>query len=356
VRFRSLIMAPVNGVSRLARRVFARDAWRLLTLPRSRFDYAGEVGDGTGSSTITAPLFWMARTFPEAPPALWKKNPDSGLADQEEPIRDHPLLRLLERPNLIAEGSNRPAYSGVVLWMATIIDWLVNGNAYWIILRNNAGAPSELWFTPSWMIEPRGNPEDLTVYLDHYRYTVDGRQTKISPDQVVHFRFGLDPLNERLGMSPLKSVLREVFTDDEAANFTATLLRNMGVPGVVIAPDAEGVSISRDRRAAQGEFYGEVLRRSARRADDFHFQDEDPDLRVLTGGAHPARIAPNPGGAHDRGHGRTGDRRRARRRTRPLDVHEHGRGARGGLRVGDHPDPAHPRRGRPLAVAQPVRG
>jgi HK97 family phage portal protein len=237
-------MAPVNGVSRLARRVFARDAWRLLTLPRSRFDYAGEVGDGTGSSTITAPLFWMARTFPEAPPALWKKNPDSGLADQEEPVRDHPLLRLLERPNLIAEGANRPAYSGVVLWMATITDWLVNGNAYWIILRNNAGVPSELWFTPSWMIEPRGNPEDLSVFVDHYRYTVDGQQSKIRPDQVVHFRFGLDPLNERLGMSPLKSVLREVFTDDEAANFTASILRNMGVPGVVISPDAEGVSIS----------------------------------------------------------------------------------------------------------------
>jgi hypothetical protein len=33
----------------------------------------------------------------------------------------------------------------------------------------------------------------------------------------VHFRFGLDPDDPRKGYSPLKSVLREVFTDDEAA-------------------------------------------------------------------------------------------------------------------------------------------
>jgi len=34
------------------------------------------------------------------------------------------------------------------------------------------------------------------------------------------------------------SLFREIFTDDEAANFTASLLANFGVPGVIIAPAA----------------------------------------------------------------------------------------------------------------------
>src|SRR5690606_3556001 len=42
--------------------------------------------------------------------------------------------------------------------------------------------------------------------------------------------------NPRKGLSPLKSVLREVVTDEEAAKFSAYILRNMGVPGGVIAP------------------------------------------------------------------------------------------------------------------------
>jgi phage portal protein BeeE len=47
---------------------------------------------------------------------------------------------------------------------------------------------------------------------------------------------GLDPRNTRKGFSSLRPLLREIFTDDEAANFSASILRNMGVPGGLIAP------------------------------------------------------------------------------------------------------------------------
>jgi hypothetical protein len=50
-----------------------------------------------------------------------------------------------------------------------------------------------------------------------------------------------------------------------------------------------------------------------------------------------------------------GDRRGARRRPRPLDVHEHGRGARGRVRGGADPDAADPRRGRPVPAARRLR-
>src|SRR4051812_36772231 len=84
----------------------------------------GQVGDGTSSSTVMAPLLWIVRTFPEAPPALWRHQPDG----QEQQVRDHPLLRLLQRPNGF--------YTGPILWMATMVDWSVDGNAYWLKLRD----------------------------------------------------------------------------------------------------------------------------------------------------------------------------------------------------------------------------
>ena len=203
---------------------FRRYATRIFSLPRSNFDYAGEVGDGTGSSAVMAALLWIARTFPEAPAALFREDEDG----QEVQVRRHEMLRLIARPN--------DYYAYPVMAMATVTDWCVDGNAYWLKLRRQTGAVSELWWMPHWMIEPKG---DESTFITHYEYrpgTVV--PIKISPADIVHFRFGLDTDDPRKGYSPLKSVLREVFTDDEAANFTASLLRNMGVPGLVVSPES----------------------------------------------------------------------------------------------------------------------
>ena len=125
---------------------------------RTRVDYAAEVGDGSGSSLVGATLQWIARTFPEAPPALW---PRTSAAGAEELITDHELLRLLERPNKF--------YTGPLLWMATVTDWNADGNAYWLKLRNRAGSVVELWWAPSWQVEPKGDETSLRDALHLHR-------------------------------------------------------------------------------------------------------------------------------------------------------------------------------------------
>lgn len=217
-------------LTRLRQMVFRRHSLRIWGLPRSRFDYLKEVGDGTGSSTVMAPLLWIARTFPEAPLAVWKVLEDG----QEEEDRKHELLRLIRRPN--------KHYTGRVLWMATVLDYFADGNAYWLKVRSETGRVTELWWTPTWTIEPEVDPDSTatTDFIHHYAYRpADGQEIWLRPEDVVHFRFGLDPDDPRKGRSPLKSVLREVFTDDEAANFTAHLLRNAGVPGLVVSPEGD---------------------------------------------------------------------------------------------------------------------
>src|ERR1051326_1397066 len=103
---------PIPPLKRLTSMVFQTAPWRGLWLPRSNVNYHRAVGDGTGSSTVMAPLLWVARTFPEAPPALWQQLPDG----QEEQVLDHAMLRLLTKPN--------EHYQGVTLSMATCLDWL----------------------------------------------------------------------------------------------------------------------------------------------------------------------------------------------------------------------------------------
>ena len=273
-----------RGLKAFRMRFLRQSAWAAY-LPRTSFDYLGEVGDGTGSSTVMAPLLWICRTFPEAPVKLWRILPDG---QYELQPRSHPMLRLLRRPN--------PFFSVSSLWVATVLSYYVHGNAYWLKLRDREGAVRELWWVPNWAIAPAW-PEDGSAFISHYEYrpnlgsiAMDGGLVKVPPEDVVHFRFGVDPNNIRLGLSPLASVLREVFTDDEAANFTSTLLRNMGVPGMLVAPagdaapDAEDVSATKSYLHAMftGDRRGEPLVMSAPTTiTQFGFSPEQMNLREL---------------------------------------------------------------------------
>jgi len=274
-RLHAVLTSPVRGVKALGRMIFRRNPVRMFGMPRSGFDYLGAVGDGTGSSTVMAPLMWVARTFPEAPPAMWRRDAE-GIEMQ---VFDHDLLRLLRKPNQF--------YGGPELWMSTLIDYFVDGNAYWLKIRNRAGKVVELWWAPHWTMEPKGDEE---TFITHYEYRPGNEKRLIPVSEIVHMRFGLDPDDPRKGRAPLKSVLREVFTDDEAANFTASLLRNMGVPGLMVSPDGGPAPSEEDVKATKaylkanfaGDGRGEALVMSGpTKVQQFGFSPEQLLLKEL---------------------------------------------------------------------------
>lgn len=195
----------------------------------SRLDYAAQT-DPNANSIVMACVLWICRTFPEAPLQVLVDQHDG-----QQPVSRHPLTELLRRPN--------DYYSGILLWYATLVDLLTTGNAYWVKVRAGAGRVVELWWVPQYMMQPRW-PADGSTFLGYYEYRPDGTTPiRIEVMDVVHFRYGLDPVNVRKGLSPLASLLREVFTDDEAGRFTSSILRNLGVPGVVISPGDSDVSV-----------------------------------------------------------------------------------------------------------------
>lgn len=227
-----------------------------------------------------APVQWICRTFPEAPLAVWHLDEDGG----ETIDRQHDLVKMLRRPNRF--------YSGKTMWMATLADFTVDGNAYWIKVKNRAGAVEELWWTPCGLLTPQGTPHE---FISHYEYRPGGSSGSeaivLDPSEVVHFRYGLDPEDIRKGHSPLKSVLREVFTDDEAATFTASLLTNMGIPGLLVSPGNGDHTPSEDdvkatKEYVSSEFSGDnrgtpLVMSGPTEIKQFGFSPEQMDLKAL---------------------------------------------------------------------------
>lgn len=205
-------------------------------LPRTRFNYGRSVNQGLDSDVVMAPINWIMRNFTEAELRMQRR--DKG---RWQPLPDHPLVELVDNPN--------PFYSGDLLWKATALSWFLDGNAYWLKVRNAFGMVVQLWYLPHFLVEPI-TPRDGAAFISHYQVTPrhGGQKQQVAVRDMVHFRFGLDPRDPRRGLSTLKTLLREVFSDDEAANFSASILRNMGVPGGVIAPkDRENLPSTDDQ-------------------------------------------------------------------------------------------------------------
>jgi HK97 family phage portal protein len=113
---------------------------------------------------------------------------------------------------------------------------------------------------------------------------------KVDIANVIHFKLGLDDRDLRLGLSPIKRLIREIGTDEQVDKFTAALLKNYGAPGLVIIPgenvpmDAEKAELIRTqfRRKFGGENRGDVAVMSANTdIKQFGFSPEQMDIAIL---------------------------------------------------------------------------
>lgn len=187
-----------------------------------------KVGNGLATSIVTAPVFWIARQ------ASSIKFSVRSLEDEETEIPDHPLLKLLEQPNEYHTHS--------ALWMAIAIDLTLTGNAYIEIERDRNRRPRKLFWIPSNLVKPKGNARNLITHYEVMRGRNQdeieevGYIDKVRRSDMIHIRYGINPGNQRIGISPLGSLISDVFTDMEAAEFTAAILNNFGFPGIIVSP------------------------------------------------------------------------------------------------------------------------
>jgi HK97 family phage portal protein len=196
---------------------------------------------------------------------------------------DHPLTELISRPN--------PYWSGEQLWWVIIHSLVTSGNSYLIKVQDTGKNLAELWWAPTWTMEPKW-PKVGKEFITHYEYNVGlgGDPIRLENSDVVHFRWGVDPENIRKGLSPLASVFKEIYSDVEANAFSAALLKNMGIPGLLFAPDGDAVVSDDDLEATKldleqrftGENRGKPFVMGApTKVQQFGFSPQQLDLRSL---------------------------------------------------------------------------
>lgn len=252
--------------------------WPLEFFPNSKINYGIEAGRLIQSSLVMAAVNWLGRVLPEAPLQVMRAD----ARGKEQPIPNHPAIDLLNRPNLF--------FSGATLWKAFATSWITSGNVYFIKIRNSFGQVTELWHVPSFMIDPRW-PEDGSEFISYYEYQADGAIVRIRVEDVIHFRDGADPDNMgRTGLSPVASVLREVCADNEVAAYQFLILKNSGVPPVVISLKEGAAAVKFDAAAFKQEYMARTT--GDRRGEPFvstraieltklGFNPSELDLKVL---------------------------------------------------------------------------
>lgn len=264
--FKSLLFGRTTG----------SPTWAYHWSNRTRYDYAGAVGDGTNNSAVMNCLAWITGAFPQAPLIVEQRK-----GTEWEPVPDHPIERLFMHPN--------PFSTRAVLWSALLTAYHTDGNAYLLKERSREGVPIALWFESPENMEPVS--EDPRVFIQYYRRTVGGEQEKWRPEDVIRIPNGVDPQNNRLGRAPLKAALREVFADDEAALMFGSLMRNMGIPGVLISPDSEQAQLDQgDAELIKADFEAKfggdnrgrpMVLPSRAKVERLAFSPEQMDLREL---------------------------------------------------------------------------
>lgn len=175
------------------------------------------------NSAVAACMGWIADNFGQPKLRIKVDMPDGGAEYRD----DHPALWFMERPN--------EDYRVDALWSATNLSYDVNGVAYWIKSRAPSGKKIYCHYVPHWEIRPTWT--DGRSYISGYVHTVDGVEYPLKKEDVVRFARGLDPESVRQGLATLGPVFREIEADNYATRYVATILRNMGVSGVVVMPD-----------------------------------------------------------------------------------------------------------------------
>ena len=166
---------------------------------------------------------------------------------EERELEKHSFLDFWENPNPLYE------FSAASIWRLQEIYLLLKGEGYFVMERDAAGRPAELWPVPTHWVQ-------MTPYLGHPYYTVrttSGNIMDISVDDMFVMK-DLNPLDPFLrGLGQAESVADEVEIDEYAAKFQKRFFYNDATPDLIISmPGATEQQRSRFRAEWLEKFKG----------------------------------------------------------------------------------------------------
>lgn len=190
------------------------------------------------NSVVNISLRYIARHFGLAESLIQNKKEKDW-----ETLADHPLYRLLQVPN--------DYYDGGALLAATSAS-LAMGNGYWLLSRDAAGNPAELWWSPQLYSQqgvfgctPYSEPNFNNGLPFCYLYRVNGLSHYLPIEDVIHFRLPLpDPLSPFIGENPMDSQRWQIGVDNQISQYTYFIAKNSGVVGALFTSADENVSVT----------------------------------------------------------------------------------------------------------------
>ena len=167
----------------------------------------------------------------------------------EQEIPDHPLRKLIEKPN-----SEMAEYD---FWSANSIYEDLAGTAYWEKERSASGAVVGLWpLRPDWISPVKSSSEFIAYYI----YEVPGTNQKIPiPREDVLVFKNFDPLNMYNGWPPVAVAARVGDVDNSTTDFISMFWKSGGMPAGILSTvqhlqDAQVTSIRKRWAKRYGGF------------------------------------------------------------------------------------------------------
>lgn len=253
-------------------------------------NYRYECGRLESSSLVMAVCNDTGIQLSEAPPAVRRPGEDGEM----EVVPDHPLSNLIGNPN--------PFHVWDDYTLAGAASYWIDGNWYTQIVRDASGQAVELWYLPHFMVSPRWpgdgrtpevpNDPNLDKFISHYQYDVPGKEPVLIPaNDILHIRRGVNFSCPQLGIGAFEPVITEIYGDKAAAQFTATILKNLGIVVPLVSPKDKDTTISetdahrikeRWRQGTTGGRAGELMVNPvALDVTKFAFSPKELDLKEL---------------------------------------------------------------------------
>ncbi|QOI67650.1 portal protein [Arthrobacter phage Orcanus] len=167
-----------------------------------------------GHGSVRTVVDFLGRNIASLGLHLFRRKSDN----DRERVTDHPLARVLNRPN----GESRVTGSTFYRLMdGTVRDLAIYDRAYWLKLKG-VGGGMMLVRLPPWSVTPKNATWFGPEFFELHGST---GVKKIPADQIVNFR-GYAPEGDLAGTSPLESLRRVLAEEYEAGRMREQTLRN----------------------------------------------------------------------------------------------------------------------------------
>lgn len=158
--------------------------------------------------------------------------------ESAESVQDHPVYELLENPI-----PDHPEFDGFMLRYLTHVYLELNGECFWIVLRDLKGIPRELYPIPAqWCIQTPTEAQPWYLIVP-YKNTA-GRSMQIDPRDVVWFKSPDISSPYGRGRGRTEAIGDEIETDEFSAKYAKNFFWNNATPeSIMIIPGIDEASL-----------------------------------------------------------------------------------------------------------------